>query len=778
MKCLILAGGRGERLWPLSRRNYPKQFIQIQRNHSLFQETVARNIPYCDEFIIITSLEYQFIVENQMKAFQGTPYRCVYEEESRKTMAAILLTCMGLQPSEYVFVVASDHLIDTSGDSVNHQKNYQDAILQAKEYAKNGSIALLGTKEHTQNSRYGYMLNVDKDNRVGCFVEKPEVTLEALAIYRNLGMLLFQNAVFQNELFFLAPEMYANCRSAYAGKVHRGRHTIYPTDILQIINPVSIERGFLEKSRKLQMVHTCFEWTDVVSMEDLHKTDFVSEGVNITNQCEGTVIVNNSPQQAVVVNGLDNVMVVNTPDAVYIGRKGESFGIKGILREYPQLLPYSEKGAQCYRSWGYYDVILEEKKYRVRRVFLMPGKTIYSHKHLKRSETWTVVKGKVLVTLNGEKQAYESGGSIYVPQGTEHQVSNIGEEAAEFLEVATGEIQTGEDMVSRVTEDVNETQLGLYHDPMVKLTPFYKDSIWGGTRLRDFYGMDCDYDVIAESWMLSAHPAGQSIVASGRHKGKTFSDYLTVIGKDALGWKCRPLQNFPILVKFIDAKERLSIQVHPNDDYALEHENEYGKNELWYVMDSDPGAGLYVGFNRDVSREEVARRIREHTILDVLNFYPTKPGDVFYIPAGTVHAIGGGNLICEIQQSSNSTYRLYDYGRVDKFGQQRQLHLNKALDVLDYCKYEPTQVEMESTEQGVLLARCKYFEAIIYEVTGEARIQLENSKFNSIVCIRGKGLLNLNDLSVDIKAGESVFIPAVDGCLEVVGELSLVMSHI
>lgn len=777
MKCLILAGGRGERLWPLSRKNYPKQFIQIQKNHSLFQETVARNIPYCDEFIIITSLEYQFIVENQMKVFQGTPYRCVFEEEPRKTMAAVLLACMGLQSSEYVFVVASDHLIDSDESSVKHHKNYKDAILQAKEYARNGSVVLFGAKEQVQNFRYGYMLNVDEENRVGCFLEKPQRSLQE-PFYRNLGLILFINGVFQNELACLDPQMYENCRSVYAHRTLQGRHVFFSADIQQKIHPISIEQGLLEKTKKLQMVHTCFEWCDVVSMEDLHKTEFCSEGINIADQCEDTVIVNNSPQQAVVVNGLNEVMVVNTPDAVYISRKGESFGVKGILRDYPQLRPYAEKGSRCYRSWGYYDLILEERNYRVRRVYLMPGKTIYSHKHLKRSETWTVVSGKVLVTLNSVSKVHETGVSIHVPRETEHQVSSIGEEPAEFLEIAVGEIQTDEDMVSKVTEDIDETQLGFAHEPMVKLTPTYKDFIWGGTKLRDRYGMDCDYDVIAESWMLSAHPAGQSIIASGRHKGKNFSDYLTTIGKDALGWKSRSLQNFPILVKFIDARENLSIQVHPDDDYALVHDNEYGKNELWYVIDSDPGAGLYVGFNRDMNREEVLQRVENHSIMDVLNFYPTKPGDVFYIPAGTVHAIGAGNLICEIQQSSNSTYRLYDYGRTDKFGHQRELHIQKALDVLDYNQYIRQNCESETTELGTLLARCKYFESLIYHVEKAARIPLDSSQFNSLVCIEGQGQLKLGEMILEVKAGESVFIPATDSILEASGDISFVMSHI
>lgn len=777
MKCLILAGGQGERLWPLSRKNYPKQFIQIQKNHSLFQETIARNIPFCDEFIIITSLEYRYLVENQMKAFQGTPYRCIYEEEPKKTMAAILLACMGLQLSEFIFVVASDHLID-SHETAGEDRGYKDSIIQAKEYARNGAIVLFGILETKEDSRYGYMMDLDPTGCVGTFVEKPQEPLEKAPVYRNLGMALFQNGIFQNDLAAQNPDMLDCCTSVYERRVQQGRHTVYPADIQKELFPISFERGYLEKTKRIRMVHTHFSWNDVVGMEDLSQTEFCSEGVNILNNCIDSAIVNNSPRQAVVVNGLNDVMVVNTVDAVYIGRQGDSFGVKGILRDYPQLLPYAEKGTVSYRSWGYYELLLEEQDYRVRRVCLLPGKTIYGHKHLHRSENWNIVKGEVLVTMEGRKEKLANEGSIFIPRDSEHQISNIGEETAVFIETATGEFQTDEDMVSRATEDVYESQLGYTYAPMVKLLPAYKGSVWGGTKLRDRYGMNCDYDVIAESWLLSAHPAGQSIVASGRHKGKLFSEYLTAIGKNALGWKSRPLQNFPLLVKFIDARENLSVQVHPDDDYALEHENEYGKNELWYVMDAEPGAGLYVGFNREVTREEVEKRVQDHSITEILNFFTTKPGDVFYIPAGTVHAIGAGNLICEIQQSSNSTYRLYDYGRKDRLGRSRQLHLQKALDVLDCRKYTSDQVKTEKTDQGVILARCKYFEVKIYEVAGEIQIQLESSKFNSVVCINGSATLKVKEFILSIKAGDSVFIPATDGCLEILGNASLVMSYI
>ena len=290
--------------------------------------------------------------------------------------------------------------------------------------------------------------------------------------------------------------------------------------------------------------------------------------------------------------------------------------------------------------------------------------------------------------------------------------------------------------------------------------------------------MKCDYDIIAEAWEMSAHKAGPSIIASGRYRGMYFDDYVKGVGKEALGWKCSPLQNFPLLVKFIDAKDNLSVQVHPNDDYALEFENEYGKNEMWYVMAAEPGAGLYVGFNRDVTAEEVERRVADNTIMDILNYYETKPGDVYYIPAGTVHAIGGGNLVCEIQQSSNSTYRLYDFDRRDKFGNPRELHLKKALDVLNFKKFVPAGIEQVEDSAGTVVTRCKYFEATVYEIKGETRIPMDTSKFTSIICMSGTGKVSFLGSEEELKAGESVFVPALEGVLTARGEMTLILSHV
>lgn len=781
MKCIILAGGRGERLWPLSRKNYPKQFIQIQKNHSVFQETVARNIPYCDEFIIVTSYEYRYIIENQMKAFQGTPYRCMFEGVPRKTTAAILLACLGLQPSEYVFVVASDHIIDSQSESGAEALGYKDAILQARNYAREGSIVLFGKKEEEMSSRYGYIMELTNTGNFKEFIEKPEKSFllqKGVDVYRNLGMMLFENGCFQNDVRKLCSEVYRATVMAYENKTIEKSGYLFSSDFMQSITPIAIERSVVSHSKKCRAVKCLFGWHEVDSLEDIASTDYKNEGINIVNDCFNTTIINNDKNQAVVLNALDNVLVVNTKDAVYVSRYGKSGQMKEILRDYQELQPYRDRGNLFYCSWGYYEVLINEAKYRIRQVHLLPGEAIYSHRHSHCSENWTVVKGSALITLDGASKTYNQGDNFKIPINVEHRISNIGVEPVVFVETAVGEILHGRDIVSTDIKNVTESDLGYQIDQLIKLTPSFKDYLWGGTKLRDVFEMDCDFDVIAESWLLSAHPDGPSIVSTGNHRGTNFIDYLELAGKDVLGWKCSTLQTFPLLIKFIDAKGNLSVQVHPNDDYALENENQYGKNEMWYVIESEQGAGLYVGFNKDVSREEVENRVKNNAILEVLNFYPTHSGDVFFIPAGTVHAIGQGNLICEIQQSSNCTYRLYDYNRRDKYGNPRELHLDKALDVLNYSKYEQIRFEPEENSDGTVLSRCKYFESTVYDISNKIELQIDDTKFQSLVCMRGSGEVSFMDSKIQIKAGESIFIPALNGVLTITGELSVVISHI
>lgn len=316
----------------------------------------------------------------------------------------------------------------------------------------------------------------------------------------------------------------------------------------------------------------------------------------------------------------------------------------------------------------------------------------------------------------------------------------------------------------------------------IKLKPAFKDYLWGGTRLRDDFDKDCDFDKIAESWELSCHKDGNSVVADGEFAGLTLAQYIEKEGKSVLGTNCEKFENFPILIKLIDAKDNLSVQVHPNNEYAQRVEGEYGKTEMWYVVDCDEGASLLYGFKHNITKEEFRERIENNTLLEVTNSVPVKKGDVFFIEAGTLHAIGKGILIAEIQQNSNTTYRIYDYGRVGADGKPRQLHIDKAVDVTNLCPAKPYP-QSEPVDMGgwtkKRLAKCEYFTVDVINVDTSAALEADKSSFVNILVLDGGCVLSSegND-AVELKKGDSVFIPAGLGKFELTGKCSAVMTHI
>ncbi len=309
----------------------------------------------------------------------------------------------------------------------------------------------------------------------------------------------------------------------------------------------------------------------------------------------------------------------------------------------------------------------------------------------------------------------------------------------------------------------------------VKLTPAFKDYLWGGHRLKSEFNKKCDLDRVAESWELSAHRDGQSKISGGIHDGLTLTEYLDAVGKEALGTNCQKYDYFPLLIKLIDAKGDLSVQVHPSDDYALAHEGEYGKTEMWYILNCDEEASLYYGFSENVTREAYASAIRDGRLTDILNRVPVKRGDVFFIPAGTVHAIGAGILICEIQQNSNTTYRVYDYNRRDKDGKLRPLHIEKALEVSNLDK----SPELPQIPNGndVTLASCEYFEVRRLRFDGEGDISVDESSFTSLMVTEGEGTLLYDGEVLSFAKGDSIFIPAEDTSYQIIGHCEIILSR-
>ncbi|NLL77708.1 MAG: NTP transferase domain-containing protein [Clostridiales bacterium] len=782
MKCIVLAGGRGDRLWPLSRKSYPKQFIKLQKTHSMFQETIARNLPFCDEFVVVTNKEYQFIIENQLSVFQGLTESCIFEELGRKTTAAIILACLQFPMSETVLVVPTDQLIEG--------EEYKEAILRGKELSKEGYLVTFGMQIEEPEERFGYIRFRGED--VLQFTEKPD-RVEALEYQKskeylvNSGTFMFRVGDMLQELKAYSPELDQACRRAYKARKHIKSHMLYTEDILKEIPAVAIEKSVFEHTKRAKVVHCAFRWKDIGSLEDLKATELETEKVSkqVAYHCDNTEIINQCSRSTVVANELKDILIVNTPDAVYVGKKGKSDELKSIIRESPQIKEFVNCGRTVYRAWGSYELLVDEMTYRVKKIIIYPGKTIYAHSHKYRSEHWSVVSGTAKIELNGVSGIFNMNDVIDVSRDMVHQVSNVGIVPLIIIEVSVGENVSEEDMISIDSRDLTEIDLGYRLEPYVKLQPSYKDYLWGGTRLKEIYHKNCDYDIIAESWELSAHTDGQSTVASGRHKGMLFAEYLEKVGKESLGWKCQSLPRFPILIKFIDASAPLSIQVHPDDEYALEVEGEYGKNEMWYIVDAGKDAFIYCGFVKEVSREDVEERIRTNTILDILNKVPVKKGEVYFIPAGTVHAIGDGLLVCEVQQSSSCTYRLYDYNRKDRFGNYRELHIEKALDVIDYKPYMPQRFEagVEKTEEyeSRLLCSCKYFECIKYTIEGSMEIPLTEESFMSLICITGSGSIETDDLeypAMYFKDGESIFLPKSDKICRIKGKCEILITRV
>ena len=310
---------------------------------------------------------------------------------------------------------------------------------------------------------------------------------------------------------------------------------------------------------------------------------------------------------------------------------------------------------------------------------------------------------------------------------------------------------------------------------LLKLKPSFKDYLWGGHRLVEEYNKEYDGEVLAESWELSCHGDGPSYIENGEDKGKTLSQYIEKYGKKILGANCEKFDDFPILIKLIDAKDNLSVQVHPDNEYAQKNEGQYGKTEMWYVVDCKEGAQLYHGFKGDVSEEEFTERIKDNTLTDVLNAVDVKKGDVFFIESGTIHAIGANILIAEIQQNSNVTYRVYDYGRKGADGKKRELHVDKAIEVTNRCA---PNIKSFSPH----IASCEYFTVDKLFLDGDkvssVSGNVDGSSFVSILVLDGEGVIEDKRTSISFKKGDSLFMSAGNDEYKIKGVCDALVTYI
>lgn len=299
-----------------------------------------------------------------------------------------------------------------------------------------------------------------------------------------------------------------------------------------------------------------------------------------------------------------------------------------------------------------------------------------------------------------------------------------------------------------------------------KLFPECKDNLWGGMKLVEKYGKQTEKRPCAESWEISCHPNGKTRLENG----KTLEEAAT---SAEFGSNVTAFERFPMLVKFIDAAQDLSVQVHPTDEYALRDYNSYGKTEMWYIVEADEGAGIYLGFQKDVTKEECEKAIKENTLSEKLRFYPVKKGEHYFVPAGTVHAICAGCLVFEIQQNCDLTYRIYDYGRRDKNGNLRELHIEKALETA--CLEAKEKIAFSaSCSEGERIGVSRYFTLTRLTLNGEKHLHTDSASFRAVTCVSGKGRIG----SKEMCCGDTFFVPATYGEFTVSGAAEILISEV
>lgn len=748
MKGIVLAGGSGDRLWPLSRKNFPKQFMEIRKGRSMFQEAILRNMPFCDEFIIVTNKKYENIARGQLQSFQGLNYILYLENKPMKTAPSVIISALYAQPEEELLIVSTDHIIEGE---------YTHSILKAKNIVKANKIAVMGVRPYEANEAYHY-LEV-KGNKVrftdyltkngyydcGIFAGKASVILEYcdrvfVERCRNIGL---ENNVFEDP---------------------------NDDDICLGLNKVLDSKG-------LELVEAYFNWTRITDISSycqyIGRTG-ISNVNTIESDNKNVEIVNKATEQLVVANGLRDVLIANTRDAVYITQINKEGNIRELSKKYYESKSrYFDESPILYEKWGVTELINRTSSCEINRITIFPDRSFSDVAEDGFAVNYFVADGEARVSTSAlDRKKYAKDASILFKSLTEYTITNEGKNDLVMIQTKNAE----------TTKDGKKKKF-VTKESLVKLKPVFKDSLWGGTKIRDFLKKSVgDMDCVSESWELSTHPAGQSVIATGKYKGLRFSDYIMAIGKDQLGWKTQGYERFPLMIKFIDAKQSLSIQVHPSDDYALPKEGDYGKNEMWYIMNAEPGAFIYIGFNKDMTPDEIRNRIRKNTLTEVLNKVPVKKGEAYFLRAGTVHAIGAGCLICEIQQSSNVTYRLYDYGRKDKNGKLRELQVDKALDVINYKKEKEIYRSFAAgkLQEGYvekLIGECKYFSVKKYEVNGTLKLLPSESTFQAIVVIEGKCKIGNGTLTYPTEMGETWFCGSWD-TIELNGKCSVLVANV
>ena len=314
----------------------------------------------------------------------------------------------------------------------------------------------------------------------------------------------------------------------------------------------------------------------------------------------------------------------------------------------------------------------------------------------------------------------------------------------------------------------------------LQFDPILKERIWGGEKLKTLLNKPITSKITGESWELSTVQGDVSVIANGSFKGKSLTTLIEEFPAAVLGTKVHEKFGvaFPLLFKYLDAKEDLSIQVHPNDELAMKRHNSFGKTEMWYVMQADVDARLIVGFKEQSSREEYLKSLENKSLESILNSVHTKPGDVFFLNTGTVHAIGAGMVVAEIQQTSDITYRLYDFDRKDADGNTRELHVELALDAINYNKTESERAYSKTENKSNTIVDCPYFTTNFIPLNGAIEVVNNGDSFKVYMCIDGAFEIEYNNNKFNYSKGDTVLIPAALKSLKMNGKASILEIYI
>lgn len=307
-----------------------------------------------------------------------------------------------------------------------------------------------------------------------------------------------------------------------------------------------------------------------------------------------------------------------------------------------------------------------------------------------------------------------------------------------------------------------------------------KERIWGGEKLKTILNKPITSSITGESWELSTVEGDVSIVSNGAYKGKSLTELIDAYPNEILGTAVyqRFGKQFPLLFKYLDAREDLSIQVHPNDELAKKRHNSFGKTEMWYVTQADKDARIIVGFKEDSSSEEYVEHLNNNTLVDILDDVKAKPGDVFFLETGTVHAIGAGLVVAEIQQTSDITYRLYDFDRKDAQGNTRELHVDLALDAINYKKVDTYKEYSKEENKSNLIVDCPYFTTNFIPLENEKSVANSGATFTVYMCIEGSFELDYDNQTYSYKKGDTVLIPAAIQSYIIKGKASILEIYI